>query len=183
MRIYQIGNDVMKYQYFLPEKEQDARKLTMKCLPQSGHWVPPSVFIYEQLLQQGDFFNFSSSALIFGPFAARVLAVHIQQAGEGLPLPFDGKTYTVLNILQMVKCLDVARTIHELNSGSPYYWKKYAFLPNLSGLLPSSHLFKLSEKPHSPILVWEDDPNVGFIADMKRNQIKGYELTLLWEEA
>ncbi len=155
-------------------------KLDMECMPVASIWAPPEVFIYEPLQKRGDFFDFGGAAPILSPTATLMLQHHLESAGELLPLPYQDETFGVLNVLVCVDCLDLEATVH-LNGGNRSWWKSYAFVPDIVERLPKSHLFKIPQRKNTAVLIWEDDPNVGFIADMKRNKIMGYKLTLLWE--
>ena len=180
MRIFRLKNDVNKYQYFLPVADADVFRLDMDCTPVASNWTPPEVFIYEPLQKRGDFFDFGGAAPILSPTATLMLQHHLESAGEVLPLPYQDETFGVLNVLVCVDCLDLEATVH-LNGGNRSWWKSYAFVPDIVERLPKSHLFKIPQRKNTAVLIWEDDPNVGFIADMKRNKIMGYKLTLLWE--
>lgn len=178
MKIYRVQNDVEHFQYFLTEKEEDTRALLMDCTRRAHVWHPPQVYIYEPLLQEGDFFQFAGGCLILSPRATELLRTHLEMAGELLPLPYNGTTYTLLNVLECINCLDAERTGWAEWEGRRLHPERYVFHSNR---FSESELFKIPETYRAEILVVERDPDEGFVADLKRFDVQGYELTLLWD--
>lgn len=178
MRVYRITSDE-DYQYFLTEDEHRSLDLWMDCTPRRATWDPPPVFIYKPLLKRGDFFNFGGDKLILSPRAAELLRWHLEDAGELLPVPFEGETYTLLNVTECINCLDTARTEFRVrNSTRIFPPLLYVFHPDR---FPESDIFKIPETHKAEVLVVERDPEDGFLADLKRFGIQGYKLTLLWD--
>ncbi len=124
MKVYRIRPDVNRYQYFLLAREEDLSKLGMECVPRAADWTPPPVYVYEPKHAVGDFYNFGAAALITSPRATEVLRTHLEQAGELLPLPYQGEDFTVLNILACVDCLDCAASVKK-----PGLYETYVFHP------------------------------------------------------
>lgn len=81
-------------------------------------WQPPKVFSFQPRLREGDLCNFGLGG--FGNvFAVRPealehghLAKFLESAGELLPLPYEGREFTVLNITECFDALDRERTVY-----------------------------------------------------------------------
>ncbi len=182
MRVYRIRSDGNRYQYFLSEREEDWEKLEMDCVPQIETWSPPPVFIYKPKLRQGDFYNFGSGILITSPRATEALRTHLEMAGELLPLPHADQTYTLLNVLECINCLDQERTewVYGQTTGARIGIKKYVFHPDR---FSESRLFKIPETSKSEILVveWNEESEDEFRNAVEAAQLKGLLFEQLWE--
>lgn len=153
MKIFRIRNDVNWFQCFLPNDEEDWPKLGGECQPILDGWTPPPVYVLYPTREEGDFYQFGSGALITSPRATEALRTHLEMAGELLPLPHGGVTYTLLNVLECVNCLDHARTEWLLTpDGTRVRPLKYAFHPKR---LTETRLFKIPETCRGEILVSE----------------------------
>lgn len=176
MKVYKIRNDINNYQYFLTENEHEAIQLITDCKPRTASWQPPSVFIYKPFHKAGDFYNFSSGTLIISPDATESLRTFLEMAGELLPLPFESKVYTLLNVTECINCLDRQRSEWrtEEKIGIP---TRYVFHPNR---FSESVIFKIPETHNVDVLVLDREDGEGFVDALRDHNIQGYELELLW---
>ena len=182
MRVYRVKNDVNHYQFFLPEHEDDCMELNMDCTPQAETWTPPSVYIYMPRLREGDFYQFDSSILITSPKATDVLRTHLEMAGELLPLPYRGQTFTVLNVTECINCLnqDKTRWIYGESTGARIEIAEYAFYPNR---FSESVLFKIPETCRGEVLLVEGLPGCEveeFRYVVEQNGLEGLLFEEIW---
>lgn len=178
MKVYRLENDGNHYQYFLAENESDETKLITDCTPLASTWAPPPVYIYKPRLKAGDLYNFHGGHLIFSPEATEKLRMYLEMAGELLPLPFESKVYTLLNVTECINCLDRKNT-EWLYAEDSWPVKRYAFHRNR---FSESDIFKISETCKAETLVVERDGEEGFVHALREHQIKGYQLELVWSE-
>lgn len=178
VKVYRLKSDY-SCQYFFTENKSDESKLTTNGTPRSSSWVPPGVFIYEPLLAIGDLYNFHSDSPIFSPRATEALRFYLEMAGELLDLPYNGEIYTLLNVTVCINCLNQKETEWGLVTpeGVHLHPKKYVFHPDR---FSESLIFKIPETRGSEVLVLDREDGEGFVDALIENQIKGYNLELLW---
>lgn len=179
--VYRIRQEGEKYQYFLPESPSEHVRFEAVCKPLRDTWQPPSIFIYEPMLEQGDFYQSSSAYLILSPKAVSNLSDYFSEFGEVLPLFYRGETYGFINILKCYDCLDYKNT---------QWWT------GLEGLLPSHYVFdprrlpfpgpfKIPQTAGGEILVYvntivpEQDDMRELIA---KHNLKGLVFEELWRD-
>lgn len=178
MKVYRIKTDVNHYQYFLTENESEAMALITDCKRRKASWQPPSVFIYEPLHEAGDFYSFYGGTLILSPEATELLRTFLEMAGELLPLPFESKVYTLLNVTECINCLDRERSEWrtEEKVGIP---KRYVFHRNR---FSESMIFKIPETNRADVLVLDREDGESLVDALREYDIKGYILELLWTD-
>jgi len=179
MRVFRLLNNVNHYQYFLTESKDDATKLHTKCISLIEGWQAPPVFIYKPLNKEGDLFNFSNNTPIFSPRATELLRTHLEMAGELLEIPYKGKSYWLLNVLECINCIDEVKSEWVVHNGVRAYPKRYAFHPRRFG---ESCIFKIPETYRGEVLVLDREDGDGFVDALIESQIVGYELKLLWTD-
>ncbi len=180
MKVYRIRNDVNRYQYFLPEHEEDWRKFEQDCRPKAEFWDPPRVYVYKPKLKPGDFYQFSPMGLVTSPRATEVLRTQLEMAGELLPLPFEGQEFTLLNVLECINCLDQETTEwHYFPDGTRGRIKRHAFHPER---FSESVIFKIPETSKVDTLVVEGlhDHEEEFRYAVEQAGLKGLILEELW---
>ncbi len=182
MRVYRITNEVNRYQYFLPERDEDVLKLAMDCTRKAAIWSAPSMFVFKPLHEVGDFYQFSPGTIITSPRATEVLRTHLEMAGELLPLPHQGQTYIALNVTECINCLDQERTQWLCaEDGTRLYPDKYVFHRNR---FSESAIFKIPETRMGEILVVEGlkDPHEEFRYEVEQAGLKGLTFEELWRD-
>ncbi len=182
MRVYRIWNDSNHYQSFLPEQEEDWQKLDMDCTPKAEIWVPPLVYVHMPKLKEGDFYNSGRGILIPSPRATAALRMHLEMAGELLPLPYKGQEFTVLNVTECINCLDQEKTewIYGQTTGAKIGIKTYVFHRNR---FSESRIFKIPETHKSEILVveWVEGTEDEFKYTVESAGLKGLIFEKIWE--
>jgi len=181
VRVYRIINDVDHYQYFLVQRKEDIPKLIFDCTPRKAKWDPPEVFVLYPRHRVGDFYQFDSSILITSPRATKALRWHLERAGELLPLPYEGSTYTLLNVTECIDVLDVNKSEFVYSpSGHRIGIKRYAFHADR---FTETSLFKIPQTDKSEILVVEGMFDLGeFREAVEENKLKGLIFTELWND-
>jgi hypothetical protein len=183
MKVYRIQTDVNRFQYFLPEREEDALSLLMDCTPIQTTWQAPPIFIYKPRLIAGDFYSFSGGTLITSPRASEALATFLEMAGEVLPLPYKTTIFTLLNVTECIDCLDHDRSewLVDEATGVRLLPTKYVFHPER---FSTSRLFKIPETCRGEILVVDRDQGdeEEFLGVVRQEQLQGLEVTELWSD-
>lgn len=181
-RVFRLRNDVSRYQYLLAADADADVQLYMDCRPRLATWTPPPVFVYQPLLEAGDFYQFGGAAPIASPRATEALRGFFEEAGELLPLPHAGTEYTLLNVTECINCLDHERSAWLLTQdGERVYPTRYVFHPDR---FSESALFKIPETHRGEVLVVEGlrDPEDEFRAVVERAGLKGLRFEELWTE-
>lgn len=158
MRVYRVRGDVNNYQALLADDKDIWRtpQLRLDGVPRQEGWVPPNVYSDQPRLKSPDIWTLvGCSGLIFTPDAEMLehLEVILGIAGELLPLPYQDETFLLLNILQVINCLDQDRTrwVGE-DQGLRAAPKKYEFVADR---IPESTLFKIPETTRLKCCVWK----------------------------
>jgi hypothetical protein len=104
-------------------------------------------------------------------------------AGELLPLPHEGREYTVLNVTECINCLDQDASQWSLNpsTGERVRLVRYAFHRDR---FSESPIFKIPETCRAEVLVVEGllDPEDEFRSVVRRAQLRGLIFEQLWED-
>ena len=181
LRVYRVRQDIERYQYFL-RADDEPFILEPDCKPRAATWTPPPVFVYEPLLEDGDFYQFGDSILIASPRATEVLRGFFEEAGELLPLPHEGTQYTLLNVTLCINCLDHERSAWlRTKAGQRVYPTRYAFHRNR---FDESALFKIPETHPGEILLVEGlrEPEEEFRHVVEQAGLRGLRFEELWHE-
>jgi hypothetical protein len=183
MKVFRIQNNADEFQYFLPEHDGDWPKLRTNATPRLATWSPPPVYVLYPKLQAGALYNLYPDTMILSPGAMTAIGGYASAAGETLPLPYQGQTYTLLNVLECVNVLDHERTVWQTDpqTGMQLYITKYAFHANR---LVSSPIFKIPETSMAETFVLEGqwEPHEEFRAVVERAQLKGMRFEEVWSD-
>jgi hypothetical protein len=147
-----------------------------------GNWSPPSVYVFMPRHRPGDFYQFGGGALITTPRATEALEEFLEMAGELLPLPYDGTNYTILNVTEVINCLDREQTEWQRGAdGAPIWIKRFVFHRDR---FTQSPLFKIPETSRSSILVVEGlrAPHEEFRFTVTRAGLSGLVFRELWND-
>lgn len=179
VKVYRLRNDVDRYQYFLTNEDSDVMSIVMDCSPRLVSWVPPGVFIYEPLHKPGAMYNFTSGSPIFSPHATEVLRDFLEMAGELLPLPYEGETYTLLNVTECINCLDQKSSEWRYSPSGEQAGgvKRYIFHPKR---FSESLIFKIPETHRGEVLLLDREDGEGFLDVARAQGLEGFRLDLLW---
>lgn len=181
MKVYKVNLDVDNYQgLFLDAENSNASNGDFDCTRKLDGWVPPTVFSLHPKLKAGDFWAYwdRSGTMVTTPQATAKLGSLLEIAGEVLPLPFDGQTFSLVNILECVNCLNTEKSIwfnKDRKIGRP---QKYVFHPNRF----TTTLFKIPETCSAEILALEreEDPFSEFKAFVEAQKMTGINFKEIW---
>lgn len=181
MKVYRVDLDVDNYQgLFFDAENKNTSTGEFECTRKLDSWVPPKVFSLHPKLKDGDFWAYwgRSGTMITTPQATAMLGSLLEIAGEVLPLPFDGRTFSLLNVLECVNCLNTEKSIwfnNERKIGRP---QKYVFHPSRF----TTTLFKIPETCSAEILVLEreGDPFNEFKAFVEAQKMTGINFKEIW---
>jgi hypothetical protein len=184
MTVYEVKANVSQFQYFLADTKEGRNALRIDCEPQEETWQPPAMYIYKPKHKRGNFFGVEMNQTIACDQATydNIEAYELLSiCNELLPLPHEGETFWVLNVLECVNCLDRERS-EWANSpnkiGAP---SKYVFHSNR---IPETPLFKIPETSINQILCHEGvhDPTYEFKRRYDRLGLTGLKFTPLWTD-
>lgn len=166
MKVYSVQADTTNYRRLLPADESvwDTDMLFFDCEPKAAVWKPPPLYCFNPKKKPGDFVNLRCGCLIAEPSAMSTIAGCFEMAGELLPLPFEGRVLTLLNVLECVNSLDSDRSEWEMTAeGERVRLIKYVFHPRR---FSESSLFKIPETSRAEVLAVEHecDPETEFKA-------------------
>jgi hypothetical protein len=143
-------------------------------------WNPPSVRRLYPAREQWDIAPFlGPDGLVITEHAREVLGEHVSNLGvELLPLDFEGSRYWVINVLDVVDCLDLTNSIYPADR--PWSIEKYSFLPERF----TRSLCKLPQHRMGAPYVVEDAERSqwSFKMRVERNNLRGIVFKLVWED-
>ena len=87
-------------------------------------WQPLEMFAREAMLETPNVWQVSHT-YAFDKVAVALVQMCLDQAGEQLPLPYESRDLVVLNVTNVIDCLD--RKNCEYNDNLPNLINKYAF--------------------------------------------------------
>jgi len=180
MNVFRIQQDGDQYQYFLPTDDSRGFFDRLDGAPLSEDWSAPAVFIYKPKLKPGNFYNSSDGILIADQRATSALRGLFEQAGELLPLNYNGEQYTLLNVTSVIECLDHGKCEWlTVPSGLRYGLRRYEFRPECIGRLT---IFKIPETAWTHIYIVEGlaQPAQEFRAIVSREGLKGLKFNEVW---
>jgi hypothetical protein len=107
--------------------------------------------------------------------------MHLEMAGDLLPLPYEDQEYTILNVTECINCLDheASEWRHSPFTGQRISPLRYVFHPDR---FSESTLFKIPETRRAEILVVEGlhDPEAEFRYAVEQGNLKGLIFEELW---
>jgi len=154
MKIYKVELDVNNYQQFVVESDEpEIYKKKLKfidCKPKSGNWNPPTIRVFNPMLEKGDFYRLAVGTFAMNIKAMDLLRTECELAGEVLPIKCGKEQFYAINILECVNCLDHLNCKFDIDeeftdeNGNPVIddIEVYAFL---EGMLPEASIFKIPE--------------------------------------
>jgi hypothetical protein len=181
---YHVYTDVDRFQYLLSDDDCD---YWFDGRPYRHVWTPPTVFSYKPTREEPDFWEFGmgkfGTAWAIRPEAfksAPELQPTIADSGELLPLPVDGRNFTVFNITECIDALDTERTAwRRYEDGSVADVEKPVFRIDRLG----ANLFKVPEDTSLRIYFWEDGSwQDQFRALVEKAALTGLEFKFLYAE-
>jgi hypothetical protein len=187
VKVYQVKTDVNRYQHFVWEDESEygQKRFVFEGVSLRQEWKSCPVYVLEPKLKKPDFWSVTlgSGGFAVSPLALERMRPWLEQAGELLPLEYEGEMYMVVNILPAVDCIDEQRS----------EWEVYGFHKDRRRLvkpvfnpdrLPAVSLFKSTHfLPYS--FCWEKtgNPETEFKACVEANKLKGVYFKEVWSDS
>jgi hypothetical protein len=162
MKIWNWKTDANNFDYLIVPKEKDVEKLVnfykfdgttiMNC------WEPVQVDVYDKI-KRSDTPTFNSGPVLSERGVA-ILKDLICGSAEILPLKYKREQYYVLNVTNILDCIDYSKAqyIPFSSSGRPMVFTNYAFKYEA---VKNEHIFKIIEHPKSNV----------FVSDYFRNRV------------
>ncbi len=187
VKVYQVNCEADFFQFFVVASEKLDEKLMFdkkRPLDFDGRsklksWKPPEVKIYKPKLKKGDFYAFCPGSFVASPAAWEKAAMYLEMAGEVLSLPYKDEEFGLLNITEVIECLDDrksewAETVSGRRLRKPY------FDPSSFG---ESSIFKIPYGS-SRIYCYEAsrDPESEFKAFVEKEKLTGLSFREVWSD-
>lgn len=178
MKVFQIENNVNRFRFFVGVRDEDSTALAnIDCTPRASQWIPPQVHIFDEQLEEGDFYQFMSNMLIMSPQATHALSPYLSTAGELLPLPYRDTTYTLFNVTNCINCIPPQHMEDALFSNT------FVFDRECLTRSPST-VFKVPRFAKSRIFIVEgmQDWDRELRTVVERAQLQGLEFKMVWTD-
>jgi hypothetical protein len=190
MKVYDVSADVTNCQCFYVcdksiLKDRVTSPTQLHCISRLAKWKPPEVYVSEPLLTAGDFYDLGlTRQLILSPLCKYAAAVErfFTEAGEMLPIFYEGREYKMLNVLHCIDCLDREKSewFCRPDGRRLFPHKKMAFYPDR---VTGSSIFKIPElMSHNLTVERNGDPKTEFKAAYEHYGLTGLIFDPVWEE-
>jgi len=189
MNVYLVNLDGNHYQSLEPVDDGFVDKhqlLEFNCQPKAADWKQYKVFIPDPALKPPDFWEIYGAAFAMEPRVLDFVLAQCEMSGEILPLKFEKRTLSVVNVLQCWNCLDHNKTkwlqlTPKTRIIDDSKKNAYAFIP---ARMDEPSLFKLQEDRFNRIycVERERDPETEFKAAVEKHKLKGILFDLLWSD-
>ncbi len=174
MKVWHWIADVDNFENLTTLKQEDWEKLRFDGRKLADTWTALAVRVMEDS-KISDTPGLSSGAPVLSPRAISVLKDLMKDIVEVLPLICSSGEYYVINVLDVVECVDYEKAEFERyeSSGRIMLFNKYAFKPEC---VKGKHIFKIIDEPvRRP-----------FISDEFRNRVlenglAGFKFELVWD--
>lgn len=143
----------------------------------AASWQPMALKLKAGVYGQGDVQSFLTGAGIILNKTARSTLADVLRPDEVelLPLPFENEMFWLVNVINVIDCLDTERSVFSGGSLVPDY---LAFHPHLV----KCTLFKLPQQTLGIYVPeYTGDPKTEFKAAVEHAGLKGIKFDLLWE--
>ena len=183
VRVFKVYQDIDHFQCFrAKDPKLDPFEDLLHGKSWSSTWSPPSVYLDSPKLKRGDFYQSGSNYMIANPKATDALRTLFEEAGELLPLPFQGEKYYVLNVTKCVDCLDQEKTGWSVPNPSGSYRGWIVHYVFMRDRLPDSAIFKIPEYSGREIFTIEGlrEPESEFREIVRREGLKGLQFKQVW---
>src|SRR5262245_5840556 len=145
--------------------------------PIGQSWKPPELYVQFPLLKEPDIWQFYRS-FAFSEKACAKLQRFLDRAGEQLPLFYEGRKLTLLNITYCLNCLDKTRSVYDPDL--PHMIDDYVFRRDRL----EYSLFKIPEQRHGNWFCVEGlaAPDDEFKATVEKHGLTGLRFTKVWSD-
>lgn len=176
MKIWELYADANNYENFGFAYENDLDNYMESDLigqEFGNEWVPFEVSVIEKR-KKGDCPSFTGGDLIFSEKAVKALGDLLKDNVEVLPLLYDKEKYYLINVLQLLDCVDYEKAeVIRFDSGDIMLFTRYAFKPES---VRNINIFKIVDMPKCNV----------FVSDEFRNKVlesglKGFSFEEVWD--
>jgi len=187
VKIFQVTNDVERYQSLLPVKDSvwDRRSTRFHGHPLEAIWKPFDVFALKPLLKEDDFYYFHPGAFIAGPRGRELAATPLEMSGELLPVrcPKKKGEFFVFNVTNCLDVLDEEATEFERPDDPTYKGDIFKCVFHGDRFTEAS-VFRIARPPVDIFCIERTgDPQDGeFKAMVEANGLEGLEFKLVWSD-
>lgn len=148
--------------------------------PVGNAWQPLEMYVRQPTRKKPDIWGLANT-LAFEPHAREILQLCLDQSGEQLKLPFEGRELIVLNVTYVIDCLD--KDASDYDPDLPHMIDEYVFHQDRLDY----SLFKIPEtRMSSEILTVEGlaSPDDEFKPLVEKHGLKGLRFKKLysWDE-
>jgi len=155
--------------------DADTQRYPFDGTPMEDDWRAPDVYVLHPKLKKPDIWSLFLMAFAYEEKTLEFLGRILEQTGELLTLPFDGRELTVHNVTNVIDCLDSTKTAHYAGT---QIIKTYAFRATRF----EYSLFKI---PQLPLTLFAVDglagPDDEFKAIVEAKKLKGVRFKELWQ--
>ena len=143
--------------------------------PAEDTWTPLEVYVRQPTLDKPDIWAIADT-IAFEPEAAIVVQLCLDQAGEQLKLPFDGRELVVLNVTYVIDVL--GKEASEYDEDLPHMIDEYVF----HGSRLDYSIFKIPQTQMSEILTVEglSSPEEEFKPLVEKHNLKGRRFKVVY---
>lgn len=173
MNVWQVNNDVRNECLALVDELQAGELLKLKGTPLSSTWQPLKVFLFREQGQRPVDFPGISAELVASVKAVNAISGLIKDHAELLPLETSHDRYFIINVTDVVPCLDHAQSNFEYyKSGTIKRIRKLVFELGCIGNRP---IFKIPERLRGTVFVTD-----AFKRVVEENALTGLIFTKVW---
>ena len=178
MRIWMLINEADEYAWFEPAEKWDWNR--MRSFDGRNHketWEPIKIIRMEPELEQefGDFPCFSDGVQIFSDRVIDVIEEMIGNSVEFLPTITDEGVFWLVNITNVVNCIDYEKSQFRSfsSSGRIMVFEKYSFVEEK---VRNEDIFRIVDMPYYRPFVSDRFKEV-----IEANDFKGFIFKLVWD--
>lgn len=174
MKIWQLDADVNNYDNLTTVKKEDLSKFDFDGSSQIDSWEPIAVKAIE-VIQFSDFPGLSSGAPVMSGKAVNALSELMGSNVEILPLCYIQGKYYVINVTEVLDCINYDKAEYKLFSSSNRIMRfiKYSFK---ECIIKDKHIFKIVDEPHRRPFV--SDKFRQIVLD---EGLTGFDFKLIWD--
>jgi hypothetical protein len=174
MKIWDLQSDVNNFDTLVPIKREDWDKLIFAGNSLADSWNPVPVMINDEV-KPSDIPGLHPSAPVLSEQAVESLKDLIKVSVEILPLKCRKGNYFVLNVVDVIDCIDYDNSVFKRfpDSNKIMFFEKYSFVP---GRIQGKTIFKIVDEPTKTV----------FVSDVFKERVlsiglKGFKFVLVWD--
>ncbi|NQX68947.1 hypothetical protein HQN90_22725 [Paenibacillus alba] len=172
MKIWRLGYDSNNYEGF--QVANGDWSIADQFIGRSLHqeWEPFELKVYEEA-PRSDAPTFMGCAPVFSSQAVATVKGLLEGLVELLPTYFPREEYFILNVLNVLDCMDYDQSeVVRFRSGRVMRFKKYGFIPEI---VTNQHIFKIKEIPEEAVFVSDEFRN-----NILNSRLVGFRFEEVW---